>query len=266
MKVSFIGGGNMGEAMFTAILGKRLSEPQNIRVSDISEARRQYLQQKYDIIATDNNRAAAEKGDIIILAVKPQHLSQVMAEFSGSIKPGQLVLSIIAGARIKTLRQGLRHRRIIRTMPNTLAQIGEGITVWTATKQVTLKQAKQARSILGAMGKEIHVEDEKYLDMSNAISGSGPAYFFLFVESLIDAGVKIGIPRDTAEKLVLQTMIGATHLVQQSDKSPAELRRAVTSPGGTTAAAISQFETGNFNQLVRQAVIAAYKRARELGS
>jgi len=150
-------------------------------------------------------------------------------------------------------------------MPNTPAQIGEGISVWTATAEVTELQKQWASSILGTMGEEIYVDDEKYLDMATAISGSGPAYFFLFVESLIESAVKIGLSPDVAEKLVLQTMLGSGHLLQKSDKSPAELRRMVTSPGGTTAAALLQFEKGGFSDLVRQAVTAAYNRAKELG-
>ena len=251
--------------MLAALLRKRLIKPQSICVSDISESRRRHLEQKYGISVTDDSRESIEKCDVIVLAVKPQNLPEVLTELSGSLKPKQLVLSIIAGARIGKLRSGLKHRRIARAMPNTPAQIGEGITVWTTTAQVADRQEKQARSILGAMGKEIYVADEKFLDMATAISGSGPAYFFLFAESLVEAAVRIGIPQDSAEKLVLQTMLGAARLIQQSGKSPADLRQAVTSPGGTTAAAISQFETGNLRQLVKQAIMAASKRARELG-
>jgi len=265
MKLSFIGGGNMGEAMLAAVLRTRLSRPQSICVSDISESRRQYLEQKYGVPVTDNNRKAVETADVIVLAVKPQSLAEVMTELGGQLKPRQLVLSIIAGTRIRMLRRGLKHRRIVRVMPNTPSQIGEGMTVWTATRQVTDRQKKQVRSILGVMGKEIRFDDEKHIDIATAISGSGPAYFFLFVESLVESAVKIGIPRETAETLVLQTMLGAARLIQQSDKPPAELRRMVTSPGGTTAAAIEQFENDHFSQIVLQAVTAAYKRARELG-
>jgi pyrroline-5-carboxylate reductase len=150
-------------------------------------------------------------------------------------------------------------------MPNTPAQIGEGISVWTATSEVTEPQKKRVSSILGTMGREIYVDDEKYLDMATAVSGSGPAYFFLFVESLIESAVKIGLSQDVAEALVLQTMLGSGHLIQKSGKSPAELRRMVTSPGGTTAEALLQFEKSQFNDLVQQAVTAAYNRAKELG-
>jgi pyrroline-5-carboxylate reductase len=151
-------------------------------------------------------------------------------------------------------------------MPNTPAQVGQGISVWTATAEVTEKQKGQARSIINAMGKEIYADEEKYLDMATAVSGSGPAYFFLFAESLVEAAKSIGLPQDVAEKLVLQTMLGSGRLMEQSDNSPAELRRMVTSPGGTTAAALHKLEKGQFADLIKQAVAAAYKRARELGN
>jgi pyrroline-5-carboxylate reductase len=265
MKIAFIGGGNMGEAMLSAILDKKLSTPEDISVSDIKEARRQHLEHEYSVAVTDSTRLAAKKSDIIILAIKPQNLTEVMAELKGQLKPTQLVLSIIAGTRIDTLRLGLNHSSIVRVMPNTPAQIGEGMSVWTATPQVTEPQKEWAGSILGAMGKEIYVDDEKYLDMATAVSGSGPAYFFLFVELLIDAAIHIGLPRDMAQKLVLQTMLGSGHFIQRSGKEPAELRRMVTSPGGTTAEALLQLEKGGLADLVRQAVIAAYNKARKLG-
>jgi len=265
MKIAFIGGGAMGEAILSAILGRNLSTPENIWVSDVKEERRQYLKQQYGVAVTGDNREAIEKSDIVVLAIKPQNLAEVLPSLNGQLKSTQLVLSIIAGARINTLCQGLSHRPIVRVMPNTPAQIGEGISVWTATAEVTDQQKKWARTILGTMGKEIYVDDEKYLDMATAVSGSGPAYFFLFVECLIQAAVKIGLAQEVAEELVLQTMLGSSHLLQKSGKSPAELRRMVTSPGGTTAEALRQFEEGDLNSLVSRAVTAAYNKARELG-
>ncbi len=266
MKIGFVGGGTMGEAMLSAILNKRVSQPQSITVSDKEETRREYLRQKYGVTVTSDNQLAAKNAEVVILAIKPQNLAEVMAGLKGRLKPSQLVLSIIAGARIDTLRRGLGHERVVRVMPNTPAQIGEGMSVWTATSQVTEKQKKHASRILSIMGKEIYVDDEKYLDMVTAISGSGPAYFFLFIEALTEAAAQIGISRDMAQELVVQTMLGSGHFLQKSGKTPAELRRMVTSPGGTTAAALAQFEQGGFTELVKRAITAAYKRARELGS
>lgn len=264
MKIAFIGGGNMGEAMLSAILGKRLSLPRSISVSDISQARRQHLEQKYGVAVMGDNRQAVNKGDVVVLAIKPQNLAEVMAELNGQLKSAQLVLSIVAGARIDTLCRGLNHSCVVRAMPNTPAQIGEGMSVWAATGEVTQQQKGWAGSILGAMGKEIYVDDEKYIDMATAISGSGPAYVFLFVEALVDAAKHIGLPRDMAQELVLGTLLGSGHLLQKSGKEPSELRRMVTSPGGTTAEALLQLEKGKFTELVKQAVEAAYNKAKRL--
>ncbi len=255
----------MGEAMLSAVLDKKVSLPQDISVSDISEARREYLERKYKVVVVGGNRQAADSRDVVVLAVKPQNLAKVMAEIGGQLKPAQLVLSIIAGARLDTLREGLKHDCVVRAMPNTPAQIGEGISVWTTTAGVTGQQREWAGSILGAMGTEIYVDDEKYIDMATAVSGSGPAYFFLFVEALVEAAVHIGLPRDKAQEMVLQTMLGSGYLIQKSGKEPAELREMVTSPGGTTAEALLQFEKGAFTELVKQAVIAAYDKAKQLG-
>ena len=265
MKIAFIGGGNMGEAMLSATLDKGLSTPEAVCVSDINESRRQHLEQKYSVAVTNNNRLVVDKGDIVVLAIKPQNLAEVMAELSGWLKPTQLVLSIIAGVRINTLCQGLNHRHIVRAMPNTPAQIGEGISVWAATAEVTEPQKKWAGSILRSMGAEIYVEDEGYLDMATAVSGSGPAYVFLFMESLVDAAVDIGLPREMAQELVLQTVLGSGYFARKSGKPLAELRRMVTSPGGTTAEALLQLEKGKFSGLILRAVIAAYDKAKKLG-
>jgi pyrroline-5-carboxylate reductase len=265
MKIAFIGGGNMGEAMLSAILDKGLSAPADISVSDISQTRCQHLKQRYGITVTNDNRAAIKDCRVVVLAIKPQNLAEVMAELSGRLDSAQLVLSIIAGVRIETLSSGLNHRCVVRAMPNTPAQIGEGISVWTATAEVTEQQRTQAASILEVIGKEIYVDDERYLDMATAVSGSGPAYFFLFVEVLVEAAVDIGLDHDVAQELVLQTMLGAGHLIQESGTPPAELRRMVTSPGGTTAEALLELDRGGFADLVKRAVSAAYDKAKRLG-
>jgi pyrroline-5-carboxylate reductase len=265
MKIAFIGGGNMGEAMLAAVLEDGMVEPEAVSVSDVSDTRRKALAQKYGVTAMAGNLEAISGKDIVVLAIKPQNLAEVMTEVGGQLKPGQVVFSIVAGARIGTLSKGLQHGAIARAMPNTPARIGEGMSVWTATPEVNEGQKGLVGAILGAMGAEIYVEDEKYIDMATAISGSGPAYFFMMAESLIEAAVAIGLPRDMARKLVVQTMLGSGRLIQQSGEEPAQLRRKVTSPGGTTARALEQFEKGQFAGLVKRAVKAAYDRARELG-
>jgi pyrroline-5-carboxylate reductase len=265
MKIAFIGGGNMGKAMLGAVLEEGLAKPEAIWVSDVSLTRRKALVQQYGVAAMASNLEAISGKEIVVLAVKPQNLAEVMAKLGGHIGSDQVVLSIVAGARIDTLSQGLKHGAVARAMPNTPAQIGEGMTVWTATPEVTEEQKGLVGAILGAMGAEIYVDNEKYIDMATAVSGSGPAYFFLMVESLIEAAVAIGLPRDMAGKLAVQTMLGSGRLIQHSGVEPAELRRRVTSPGGTTARAIEQLEKGEFTELVKRAVRAAYDRARELG-
>jgi len=265
MKIAFIGGGNMGEAMLSAILNKKLSLPQAISVSDIDKTRRQHLEQKYGVAVMSDNRLAADRGEVIVLAIKPQNLAEVMVELSGQLKPTQLVLSIIAGTTIQTLSSGLNHNRVVRAMPNTPAQIGEGMSVWVTTDEVAEQQRGWASSILSAIGKEIYVDDEKYINMATAISGGGPAYFFLFVEVLVEAAVHVGLPRDMAQELVLQTILGSGHLIPRSGRTPAELREMVTSPGGTTAEALLELEKGGFASLLMQAVSAAYNKARRLG-
>lgn len=255
----------MGEAMLSAILDRGLAAPWEICVSEPNEERRRYLGEKYDIAVTADNGVAAGSGEVIILAVKPQQAPDVMQSIAGQFKTSQVVLSIMAGVSIKTLHKGLKHNRIVRSMPNTPAQIGEGMSVWTATQETTKKQKGRASAILQSIGKEIYVDDEKYLDMSTALHGSGPAYFFLFVEALTAAGKKIGLSAEMAQQLVLQTMLGSGHLIEKSGKTPAELRQMVTSKGGTTAAALGEFEKGGFAELVARAVEAAYRRAKELG-
>ncbi len=265
MKIALVGGGNMGEAMLAAVLTKALAKPESISVSDISSSRLDYLKKQYAVMVTPDNVEAVSGKDIVILAVKPQNLTEIMDELKGKIVSSQLVLSIIAGAKINTISQGLAHSAVVRAMPNTPARVGEGMSLWTATPNVTKEQKQSVKAILGAMGKELYVEDENYLDMATAISGSGPAYFFLMVEALVKAAVEIGLPPDTAQEIVVQTMLGAAKFIQTSGGAPAELRKKVTSPGGTTAAALAQFEKGDFNELVKKAVKAAYERAKELG-
>lgn len=265
MKIAFIGGGVMGEAMIKGILNKRLAMPRDIIVSDVSQERLSALSQGYGIRTSAASRQAVEGAEVVIIAVKPQNLAQLMPELEGRFAPGQLVLSIVAGAAISTIAKGLGHNSVVRAMPNTPAQIGEGITVWTASSEVSQSQKEKAQSILGALGREIYVPDEKYIDMATAVSGSGPAYILLVMEALIDAAEGIGLPREMAGELVLQTVLGAARLAQETGRHPKELRNMVTSPGGTTAEGIFELEQGGLKALIARAVNAAYEKAKELG-
>jgi pyrroline-5-carboxylate reductase len=265
MKIAFIGGGNMGEAIIGALLKQKLCKPGDISISELIEARRDYLQKKYGVNVTADSKEALVGKDIIILAVKPQNINDALAQLKGILKSNQLVLSIAAGVTIKTITLSLGHDKVVRSMPNTPTQIGLGMTGWTATKETTAVQRAWARSVLAAMGKEIYFANEEMLDAVTAVSGSGPAYFYFFVESLISAAVDIGLDIKDAEILVKQTMLGAAHLVNESDKTPAELRRSVTSKGGTTEQAIKVFEENGLAGIVKKAVEAACRRAKELG-
>lgn len=265
MKLALIGGGAMGEAILSCVLGKNLFTPTNIMVSDVSQPLLKHLKDKYAIGITGNNKIVCEGASIIILAIKPQNLAHVSAELKGTFASSQLVLSIIAGATLSTLTQGLGHDRVVRVMPNIAAKVGEAVSLWTATPQVNSQQKDVAHSVLAALGTEIFTPEEKYLDMSTAVNGSGPAYVFLFIESLIDAAVHIGLPRDIASGIVLQTVLGSAKLAKESGQHPAELRNQVTSPGGTTAEALLRLEEGGFRALLTRAVQAAYHKSQGLG-
>lgn len=265
MKIVFIGAGVMGEAMIKGILSKNVAGPGDVVASDISEARRSLLKRSYGVQTSARNGVAIGNSDVVVLAVKPQFLSEAMAELKGKIPAASLVISIVAGAKIASLRTGLAHQAIVRSMPNMPAQIGEGMTVWTATAEVNAVQRGVTQAILGALGKEIFVSDEKFLDMATAVSGSGPAYFFLVIEALIDAAVHTGFSREVATELVIQTAVGSAKVMETTARHPAELRNMVTSPGGTTAEALLKLEQGGLRGLIMQAVVAAYEKAKKLG-
>ncbi len=263
--IAFIGGGVMGEAMIRGLLAQGSVEPGQIIAADPWAERVVELIEKYGIRGTEDNREAAEAGQIVVLSIKPQSMPYVLPEIRGHLRRQDLLLSIIAGAPIRKLADGAAHAAVVRSMPNTPAQIGQGITVWTATPEVTEEQRGQAQAILQSLGQEIYVEEEDYLDMATALSGSGPGYVFLFMEALIDAGVHLGFSRRIAEELVFQTMLGSVEYARRSGKHVAELRNQVTSPGGTTAAALYHMEKGGLRTVMSRGIWAAYERSRQLG-
>jgi pyrroline-5-carboxylate reductase len=263
-KIAFIGPGVMAEAMIAGLLRKKLAKPENIIASGPREERGTELNKKYKIETVTDNVSAASQADMVVLSVKPQRLSEVMKGLH-KIRPDALVLSIVAGASIQKISKTLKHQAVVRSMPNTPGQIGEGITVWTASARTSKEQHEMARQILGALGEEVFVEDESYLDMATALSGTGPAYIFLFTEALIDAGVHMGFPRRIAEQLVLQTIKGSVSYYHQAERHPATLRNQVTSPGGTSAEALYYLEKAGFRTAISRAVWAAYQRSLELG-
>ncbi|MBP9656215.1 MAG: pyrroline-5-carboxylate reductase [Candidatus Promineofilum sp.] len=263
--VAFIGGGIMGEAMIRGLITQKIVSPDCIYAADPLPSRLDDLRERYGIHVTGDNAEAAESGQIVVLSTKPQNLGEVMPNIRGHLRRQDLLLSILAGTPIRKLSDGVAHASVVRAMPNTPAQIGQGMSVWTATPEVTDEQRNQAQAILGAFGQELYVNDESYLDMATALSGTGPAYVFMFMESLIDAGVHLGFSRRVAEQLVFQTMRGSLEYAAQSGKHVAELRNQVTSPGGTTAAALYQMEKGGLRTVISRAIWAAYQRSVELG-
>ena len=263
--LSFIGSGMMAEAMIVGLLNQKLIEPGQIIAAGPRPERGERLAARYGVRWTTDNEEAAEQGQIVVLSVKPQVLTSVIPQVRGHLRRQDLGLSIIAGAPLRLLADGMAHAAFVRAMPNTPGQIGQGITVWTATPEVGPNYLEQARLILGALGESVFVEDEDYLDMATALSGTGPAYVFLFMEAMIDAGVHMGFSRRVATQLVMQTMAGSVAYARHSERHVAELRNQVTSPGGTSAEAIYHLEKGGLRTVISRAVWAAYQRSVALG-
>jgi pyrroline-5-carboxylate reductase len=251
--------------MIQGLINNKAITPDGITVAEPREKHRLDLAARYHVHVNGDNCQAARAGGIVVLSIKPQVLSRVLPELKGQLRPEQLILSIIAGGRIGTIAEGTAHAAIVRAMPNTPAQIGAGMTVWTATSSVTKTQREQASAIFQSLGKEIFVEEEKYLDMATAVSGTGPTYTFLVLEALIDAAVHLGFSREVAHDIVIETMRGSILFAEKSGKHPAELRNMVTSPGGTSAEAIYQMEKGALRTVLSKAVWAAYQKSRLLG-
>ncbi len=263
--IGFIGSGVMAEAMIKGLIGRDLISADQVIAADPRPERGEELSGRYGLRATTDNAAVAAQADLVVLSTKPQVAGKVFESLHGAGTHPALVLSILAGVRIRRITEGFGNPNVVRAMPNTPAQIGEGITVWTATDAVSEEGRAQAQALLGALGEEIYMDDEKYLDMATALSGSGPSYVFLFMEALIDAGVHLGFSRRDAEKLVLHTVRGSVDYALDSGDHQALLRNQVTSPGGTSAEALYQLEKGGLRTVISKAVYAAFKRSVALG-
>jgi pyrroline-5-carboxylate reductase len=263
--IATVGSGVMAEAMIAGLLRDGLVTRDRIAASHPRPDRRDELAREYGIRTVARNAEAVDGADIVLLALKPQMLSKVGRELASSLRPDQLVLSVIAGATTAALVGILDHPTVVRAMPNTPTRIGKGITVWYATPDVTADQRAQTSAILRALGVEIEVDDEKFVAMATAVSGTGPTYVFLVMEALIDAAVHLGFPRHIAHDLVIETIEGSTLFAKQSAMHPAMLRNMVTSPGGTSAAALHELEAGRLRTVLSEAVWAAYRRTVELG-
>ena len=265
MKLAFIGGGAMAEAIIKSVTAKRIVAGADIAVGEPVADRADTLRQTYELFATGDNSEAAGRGEIIVLSIKPQDLPTAASQIQPVLDGGKTVVSIVAGAKLDTLTSLLKHNKVVRVMPNTPAQIGQGMSVWTCSPETDDAARQRTQSILAAMGEEIMVSDEKYLDMATALSASGPAYVFMFIESLIDAGVYLGLPRPMARTLALQTVLGSASLVKETERHPADLKDMVSSPGGTTVEALMALEDAGFRAAMLNAVVAAYEKSLALG-
>lgn len=265
-KIGFIGAGNMAQALINGIIQAGSFQPQDIIISDIDGDRITELFKKYGVTGASNNSAVVQKADIIVLSVKPQVIASVLDEIKDSVRKDSVVISIAAGITVDTIAKALGDIEIIRVMPNTPSLVSEGMSGLFSpnASKVTMRKALD---IFEGIGKAVIVDKEQLIDAVTAVSGSGPAYFFLLIEEMIKSAQKLGLPVDIATELVLQTAKGASilaEIAQKNGESAEELRRKVTSPGGTTEAAVNTFKNGSIDNLVQNALTAAYDRSREL--
>ena len=265
MRIAFLGGGNMASALIGGLLKKGV-DASSISVIEVSPAARERLAARHGVRASTAPDAATQKADTLVLAVKPQDLRPAAAALAGSVR-GKLVISIAAGVRLEALSRWLGgHRKLVRCMPNTPALIGAGISGLYALPEVSQDERKRTETILGAVGEVVWLSEERLLDPVTAVSGSGPAYVFWFIEQLAESARKMGIPADAASKLALHTVLGAARLAAGSEESPAELRRNVTSKGGTTEAALKVFDEEQLAQRFARALEAASRRGADIGA
>ena len=266
-RLAIIGAGNMASCIVGGLVNSNDHNyfSDNITVSDPKNKKLSSLQQQFGITINTNNSKACKEADIVILAVKPQVIKMVVAEIKPVLTHRPLVISVAAGITSRQLTKWLgKDIPVVRAMPNTPALVRNGATGLYANTVVSRRQREQAESILSAIGYTTWVEEESLMDTVTAVSGSGPAYFFLLMEAMIDAGVKQGLTKSIAKQLTLQTALGAAALAKSSDVDVAELRRRVTSPGGTTEQAIQYFQQANFAQIVTDAMDACAERSRQL--
>lgn len=263
LRITFVGAGNMATSLIGGLLAKNIPA-ENIHASEPSAERCKQLQQDLGIHTHTDNAAACANADVIVLAVKPQVMREVCQALAPALQPGQLVISIAAGITCDSLQQWLKHQAVVRCMPNTPALLQQGISGLFAAPAVSDQQRAQASAILNAVGDSVWVGQEQLLDAVTAVSGSGPAYFFLLIETMAEAGVKLGLDAATATQLAQKTALGAAYMACQSGADAATLRARVTSPQGTTDAAIRSFEADGFRPMVQRALQAAADRSAEL--
>jgi pyrroline-5-carboxylate reductase len=264
--IGFIGAGNMAEALLKGVINAGICKPKHILINDVRSDRLELLTRQYGVHPVANSSTLAGQVDVLVLSVKPQNMPEALQTIKGTVRHGTLIISIAAGIRVAKIAAVLGDIPIVRVMPNMPALIGEGASALFANGKAR-PMIDRAMKIFSAVGKTVIVDNEDLIDAVTAVSGSGPAYFFLLMEEMIRAGHDLGLPPEIAKILVLQTAKGTAMLAAERDKfgeSPSELRRKVTSPGGTTEAALKVFAAREFGQIIEQALMAARDRSREL--
>eukprot|EP01063_Lacrimia_lanifica_P028485 TRINITY_DN4163_c0_g1_i4.p1 TRINITY_DN4163_c0_g1~~TRINITY_DN4163_c0_g1_i4.p1 ORF type:complete len:407 (+),score=138.74 TRINITY_DN4163_c0_g1_i4:47-1222(+) len=270
-KVALLGAGRMADAMVERLLQTGLMQPERVAVYDVVTEAMQRLVDAHGVQWTNTIAECVEGADLIVYAVKPQNCEKVHEEIQRArstegvrINESATVLSVVAGEPVERFVMGTGLRKVVRSMPNTPASIGEGVTVWCCTSEVDAAEREKIKAFLGTFGTAIYVDDESFVDMSTSISGSGPAYIFMLMEAMIDAGVHMGFSRDVAKALVQHTILGSTLYAMKTQEHPAILRNSVTSPAGTTASAVYELENGKFRVVIKDAIWACYRRTLEL--
>ncbi len=267
--LGFVGAGVMAEVMISGLVGEGVLPPERIIASNRRPARSQELRQRHGVRTTRSNLEVASASDLLVLSVKPQSLGQVLPELRGGVPPRCLVLSIIAGAPLAVLARGLEHQRVARCMPNLPCRVRQGMTVWTAPADTSDSDLERVRTILGVMGQEIQVDDERHVDMATAVNGTGPAIVAHFVKAFVEAATYIGESRSVAQETVLATLLGTAEMIRVEGEGGihvAQLIDQVTSPGGTTSRALQVLKNGRFSAVLTDAIDAAYQRTVELGA
>jgi pyrroline-5-carboxylate reductase len=263
--IGFVGSGVMAEAMIRGLLSRRVADAESVWAAGPREERAAELRGRYGIHASTDNLAVLRASDIVVLSIKPQILPAVLQQLRDVVRKDQLVVSILAGARMATIARGLQHPAVVRCMPNLPCQIHKGMTIWSATPEVSEEARQRVRSLLQPMGREIFVKDETDVDRATAINGTGPALIAHFVKALEDAANFIGESRALARESVLQTILGTAEMIGSSDRHVADLIDSVTSPGGTTSRALHVLQQGRFAATLTEAIDAAYRRSVEMG-
>ena len=265
-KICILGSGNMGEALVSGLISSASSKPENIICTDVREAKLEEIRNKYGVQTTADNLEAVTKSDIVVYAVKPQIMAAVLKETAAKLDMSKLIISIAAGVPMEAIESFLnKELRLIRVMPNIAAAVKEAATAVAAGKHATEEDIKLAMTVFNSIGRTVFIPENYLMDAITGLSGSGPAYIFLIVEAMADAGVKVGLSRQEAFFLSAQTVLGAAKMLMETKEHPGQLRDRVTSPGGTAIAGLATLEEGGLRTTLINAVEVATNRSKELG-